>query len=76
MLKTEWKEKGYIDEPVAEGTDLKAEIRRLCKEKDAIILAHYYTVGDIQDIADFVGDSQGCRDGCEDDGDVWCTLHG
>ena len=28
---------------------LKAEIRRLCKEKDAIILAHYYTIGDIQD---------------------------
>ena len=57
MLKTEWKEQGFIDEPVAEGTDLKAEIRRLCKEKDAIILAHYYTVGDIQDVADFVGDS-------------------
>ena len=37
--------------------DLKAEIRRMCKEKDAIILAHYYTVSDIQEIADFVGDS-------------------
>ena len=36
---------------------LKSEIRRLCREKDAIILAHYYTIGDIQDIADFVGDS-------------------
>ena len=36
---------------------LKTEIRRLCEEKDAIILAHYYTTGDIQDIADFVGDS-------------------
>ncbi len=57
MLKTEWKEQGFIDEPVAEGIDLKTEIRRLCKEKDAIILAHYYTIGDIQDIADFVGDS-------------------
>ena len=57
MLKKEWKEQGFIDEPVSEGVDLKAEIRRLCKEKDAIILAHYYTVGDIQDIADFVGDS-------------------
>ena len=78
MLKTEWKEQGFIDEPVAAGTDLKAEIRRLCKEKDAIILAHYYTIGDIQDIADFVGDSspQGCRDRCEDDGDVWRTFHG
>ena len=57
MLKTEWKEQGFIDEPVAAGTDLKAEIRRLCKEKNAIILAHYYTIGDIQDVADFVGDS-------------------
>ncbi len=36
---------------------LKAEIRRICREKDAIILAHYYTIGDIQDVADFVGDS-------------------
>ena len=52
MLKKEWKEQGFIDEPVAEGTDLKAEIRKLCKEKDAIILAHYYTIGDIQDIAE------------------------
>ena len=37
--------------------ELKSEIRRLCREKDAVILAHYYTIGDIQDIADFVGDS-------------------
>ena len=57
MLKTEWKEQGFIGEPAPEGTDLKAEIRRLCKEKDAIILAHYYTTGDIQEVADFVGDS-------------------
>ena len=31
--------------------ELKAEIRRMCDEKGAIILAHYYTIGDIQDIA-------------------------
>lgn len=37
--------------------DLKTEIRRLCSEKDAIILAHYYTTGDIQEVADFIGDS-------------------
>lgn len=36
---------------------LKAEIRRLCEEKKAVVLAHYYTVGDVQDVADFVGDS-------------------
>ena len=35
--------------------ELKAEIRKICEEKGAIILAHYYTIGDIQDIADFVG---------------------
>ena len=57
MVKKEWIEKGYVDEPVDETLDLKKEIRRLCEEKDAIILAHYYTVGEIQDIADFVGDS-------------------
>ena len=36
---------------------LKDEIRKLCKEKDAIIMAHYYTTGDIQEVADFIGDS-------------------
>jgi quinolinate synthase len=38
-------------------TDLVSEIKRMKKEKNAIILAHYYQTGDIQDIADFVGDS-------------------
>lgn len=57
MVKQEWVEKGFIDEPVDSDIDLKKAIRELCEQKDAIILAHYYTVGDIQDIADFVGDS-------------------
>lgn len=57
MLKKKWKEQGFIDEAIGKDLDLKAEIRKLCKEKNAIILAHYYTTGDIQDIADFVGDS-------------------
>lgn len=56
-MKREWLEQGYIDKPAPEGVDLKSEIRRMCKEKNAIILAHYYTVGEIQDVADFVGDS-------------------
>ena len=38
-------------------TDFVSEIKRMKKEKNAIILAHYYQTGDIQDIADFVGDS-------------------
>lgn len=57
MLKKEWIEQGFIDEPIPEGVDLKAEIRRMCDEKHAIILAHYYTQGEIQNIADFIGDS-------------------
>ena len=37
--------------------NIKEEIRRMCQEKNAMIMAHYYTDGEIQDIADFVGDS-------------------
>lgn len=36
---------------------IKEEIKRMCREKNAVIMAHYYTDGEIQDIADFVGDS-------------------
>ena len=57
MVKKEWKDKGFVDEAADKAIDLKKEIRRLCEEKNAIILAHYYTVGDVQDVADFVGDS-------------------
>lgn len=57
MVKESWLSKGYVDEPIKEGLDLQTEIKKLCKEKNAIIMAHYYTEGVIQDIADFVGDS-------------------
>ena len=78
MVKECWKEKGYVDEPIDKNLDLKKEIRKLCKEKDAIILAHYYTVGDIQDIADFVGDSLAlARKAAETDAKVMvmCGVH-
>ncbi|MBR2153921.1 MAG: quinolinate synthase NadA [Bacteroidaceae bacterium] len=57
MIKDSWQEKGYVDEPIPANIDIKAEIRRMCKEKNAVILVHYYTEGAVQDIADFVGDS-------------------
>lgn len=49
--------KGYVDADIPEGLDLQAEIKRMKKEKNAVILAHYYQSSDLQDIADFVGDS-------------------
>ncbi len=77
-MKTSWKEAGYVCEPIPQGTDLKAEIRRMCKEKNAVIMAHYYTSGDVQDIADFVGDSLAlAQKAAQTDADiiVMCGVH-
>ena len=50
-------EKGYVDEPIEEGIDLREEILRLKKERNAIIMAHYYQREEIQPLADHIGDS-------------------
>ena len=61
-----------------ETVDFKHEIRKMCKAKNAVILAHYYTEGVIQDIADFIGDSLAlAQQAAKTDADiiVMCGVH-
>ncbi len=50
---------GFVDLPVSEKIDLTSEITRLKKEKNAIILGHFYITPELQDLSDYVGDSLG-----------------
>ena len=49
--------KGYLDLEIPEGLDLVSAIKRLKKEKKAVLLAHYYQEAEIQELADYLGDS-------------------
>ncbi|WP_428658102.1 quinolinate synthase NadA [Runella sp.] len=69
---------GYVRETVAPGVDLIAEINRLRKEKNAVILAHYYVDAAIQDLADYIGDSLGLSQQAANtpaDMIVFCGVH-
>ncbi|MFN8343616.1 MAG: quinolinate synthase NadA [Spirosomataceae bacterium] len=69
---------GFVREAAAPGVDLVAEINRLRKEKNAVILAHYYVDGAIQDLADYIGDSLGLSQQAAStpaDMIVFCGVH-
>lgn len=67
-----------MNNPIPVGTHLDAEIERLRKERNAVILAHYYQEDDIQDMADFIGDSLQLAKAARDttaDVILFCGVH-
>ena len=64
--------------PVASPNDLQGRIKALAKERNAVVLAHNYERPEVQDMADFVGDSLGLsREAAKTQADVivFCGVH-
>ena len=57
MNKSDLENFGFLKIEILKGIDIAEEIKKLKKEKNAVILGHYYISGDLQDISDYVGDS-------------------